>query len=336
MQIEVISPGMLVTLQDQGRTGHRRAGVPAAGCMDPVAAAIANSLVGNDRNDAVIEMAYGGAVFLAVSDLLIAICGGGCELRIGSRTLPSWRPVFVPAGSRLSFTSASTQIYSYLAIAGGWHCPVVLESRSTYLFAAFGGMEGRGLRKGDRLANQPRISSASQALLLHLANGAEPTYPNWGVNPSALAAYGSGVIRFIKGHEYQWFSASSIRCFEKSTFVVSRQSNRMGYTLKGPSLKRGGKRELYSTAVVTGTIQVTAAGDVIVLMADSQTTGGYPRIGQVAAVDISVFAQLRPGDAIRFVPIDLDEAETLYLRQQYGLARLKNVLSLVDKPYTEE
>lgn len=327
MQIELVAAGMLTTLQDQGRIGYRSAGVPVAGCMDPLAAIIANLLVGNNRNATVIEMTYGGAVYFALSDLLIACCGGGSVLHIDGREIPFWRPVFVPAGSRLSFATTSVQTRSYLAVAGGWDCPVVLGSRSTYLPATFGGIDGRVLRKGDILTNRPHISAASQAILVQLASGAAPAYPAWSVNPLAFGCYGSGLIRFVKGHEYHWFDESSLQHFEASTFVVSRQSNRMGYTLEGPLLTRTVEKELYSTAVTTGTVQVTSAGTAIVLMADCQTTGGYPRIGQVAAVDIPVFAQLHPGDRIRFVPIGMDEAETLYLAQQEGLAELEKVLA---------
>lgn len=322
MRIELIASGMLTTLQDQGRMGYRRAGVPVAGCMDPVAATIANTLVGNDRNEAVIEMTYGGAIYRAVSDLLIACCGGGSVLHIGDHEIPFWRPVFVPAGSRLSFTTTAIHTRTYLAIAGGWDCPVVLGSRSTYLPAAIGGIDGRALRKADVLTNKPEISAAAQAILEHLANETVPAYPPWSVNPLEFASYGSGMIRFVKGHEYHWFDEPSRQHFESSVFVVSRQSNRMGYAIDGPLLTRAVEGELNSTAVAAGTVQVTPAGTAFILMADGQTTGGYPRIGQVAAVDIPVCAQLHPGDEIRFVPIGIDEAEALYLMQQQGLAKL--------------
>ena len=327
MQIEVLTAGMLTTLQDQGRMGYRSAGVPVAGCMDSVAAVIANLLVGNNRDAAVIEMTYGGAVYRAVSDLLIACGGGGSTLHVGDREIPFWRPVFVPAGSHLSFTTTSTQTRNYLAVAGGWDCPVVLGSRSTYLPAAFGGIDGRALRKGDLLTNGSRISATSQAMLVHLANELGPAYPAWHVNPLEFARYGSGLIRFVKGHEHHWFDGPSLQYFAESAFVVSRQSDRMGYTLEGPPLRRTVEKELYSTAVVAGTVQVTSGGAPIVLMADCQTTGGYPRIGQIAAVDIPVCAQLHPGDNLRFIPIGIDDAEALYLAQQEGLANLERVLS---------
>lgn len=326
MQIEVILPGVLTTLQDQGRVGYRRDGVPVAGCMDPVAATIANLLVGNHRDSTVMELTYGGSAFRASTDLLIACTGGGAALQIDDRDIPFWRPVFVPAGSRLSFTTTPSQTRTYLAIAGGWDCPTVLGSRSTYLPAAFGGIEGRRLRKGDLLTNCFRISAASQALLMQLTNESKPIYPRWQVNPFEFARYGSNEIRFVKGHEYDWFDGPSLRHFEESTFTVSRQSGRMGYVLEGPPLQRVVAKELYSTAVVAGTIQVTASGTAMVLMADGQTTGGYPRIGQVAAVDIPVLAQFHPGNTFRFVPIGMEEAEARYLTQQEGLDQLENVL----------
>lgn len=327
MQIEIIKPGLLSTIQDTGRIGYRHIGMPTAGCMDHLAADIANYLVGNESHSAVLELTYGGFEFIARSDLLIACGGQGASMLSEGKELPFWRPVFVPSGKKLKFITSDKGVRQYLAIAGGWCCEEVLLSRSTYLPTKTGGYNGRAFQKADLLVSNRNINVTSSTILMALSNNLSITFPSWGVNPLQFANYHSKRIRFIAGHEYEWFDQDNQQIFENSSFAVSHQSSRMGCYFDGSLVKKiTTKRELYSTGVSCGTIQVTNSGKIVLLMADSQTTGGYPRIAQVAAVDIPICAQLRPGDSISFEKIGLDQADDLLWAQKRNLKALKETI----------
>lgn len=315
MGIQVLESGMLTTIQDLGRIGFRGSGVPVSGAMDKIAASVANFLVGNNSNLPVLEITYGSCQFYTNTDLLIACCGGGATMTIDEIPILFWKPILVRSGSHIKLISTHTQTYSYLAVHGGWKSSYVLSSYSTYLPASLGGYEGRKLRKGDILTTNKEQPKANELV-----------QTNWRVNPNRITDYTTRTIRVIKGHEYDWFDPQSLQEFEHTPFTISRQSNRMGYSLAGINIQQKEKRELLSTAVTTGTIQITTGGQPIILMADCQTTGGYPRIGQVAAIDIPVCAQLRPGEQITFTIIAIEEAEALYRSQHYRLQNLRKII----------
>ena len=320
MHIRILQAGMLSTVQDLGRRHYLSQGVPVAGVMDRLSARIANQAVGNDKHAAVIEFTYGGAAFHAESDLLLAYSGEGAILETDSRHLPSDRPIFIPKGTKIRLTDTSTGCYTYLAIAGGWDVPDILDSRSTYLPAAFGGVQGRPLHKGDVLRAMEPPASVRQ-WMIRLA-GKTIRYPKWGISHRAFLPTNRQVVRVVPGPEFNWFEGQSVVNFLSVPFRITTQSNRMGYRLEGPPMRSHTRRELLSTAVASGTIQVTGAGKLIVLMADSQTTGGYPRIAQIAAVDMPLCAQRRPGDEIFFREISQTEAEKLYLHQEEQFRKL--------------
>lgn len=326
MKLQITTTGLLATIQDMGRYGYQHAGVPVSGSMDKLAASIANILLGNDPTAAVIELTYGGAVFLSKSPLLIACCGGGSTLEADGRPMPFWTPLFIPAGTTLKFASQNHLCRSYVAIAGGWDVPKVLGSHSTYLPFSLGGINGSRLLAGTTLQNNPLLSPLSQSILIRLHHPDSITYLKWHVNALNFANYHSRTIRFVAGHEFDWFDSASQTAFATSRYAVSNQSDRMGYHLIGPELQTRHERELLSTAVTMGTMQVTKSGSPILLMADCQTTGGYPRIGQVALADLPLCAQLKPGDAIRFKEVSLAHAEAVYLRQQAALRSLETVI----------
>lgn len=326
MQIEIQLPGMMTTIQDLGRRGHRQSGVPLSGAMDLTAAKISNILVGNAADAAVIEMVYGGCQFYARTDILVCCCGGGAHFFIDDKPAPYWRPLYIKVGSILSFKTSKDMIYSYLSIYGGWDCPLVLNSKSTYIQGGFGGISGRALKKRDILSNS--------IIDTRYGKNIDPTKKwlsgRWTVNVERFISYKSNKpIRIMKGHEFEWFDKRSQNGLINSTFAVSSKSDRMGYMLEGKKLSRVNNRELLSTAVIPGTIQVTTAGIPIILMSDSQTTGGYPRIGQVAAVDIPRCAQTRPGEQLSFQFIDEDEALQLYLDHQRKLNLLEDILNII-------
>ena len=328
MKLSIINPGLLATVQDLGRKGFMAEGLPVSGCMDTLSARIANLVLGNDENAAVIEFTFGGARLRAESDLLISYSGEGAILMAEDEVLPSDRPLFIPSGVGLSFINEPDGCRTYLAVAGGWDVPLVLGSRSTYLVSAIGGLEGRALQKGDSLSNNAEMGETTEKILNGLKGGGI-RFPGWSVARRLLLEGDRNRLRVVPGPEFPWFEGGALVDFLTVPFKLSTQSNRMGYRLEGPAMKRQVKGELLSTAVSPGTIQVTGDGAMVLLMADCQTTGGYPRIAQLAAVDLPLCAQLKPGDLIGFEEISRREAENLYIEQEEQLLKLKASLSFV-------
>jgi antagonist of KipI len=321
MQISLIKPGILSTLQDLGRQDYLSHAVPVSGAMDTLSAHIANKAVGNEDNAAVIEFTYANVEFKCETDILIAYSGDGAIFKGGNQFLPAERPVFIPAETIISLIKNPAGSRTYLAISGGWDVPEILGSRSTYLTAAFGGLQGRQLQSGDILFNI-NPSTATATKILNKLKGEAINYPEWSIARQLFLSANQHFIRVVPAREFTWFDGRSIADFLSSPYKLSLRSNRMGYHLEGASLNRLVKKELLSTAVTPGTIQVTGNGSLVLLMADCQTTGGYPRIAQVAAVDLPLCGQLSPGDEIYFKEISRHEAETLYLEREQQLSRL--------------
>lgn len=314
-------PGLMSTIQDMGRWEHLSQGVPRSGVMDVLSARIANLAVGNEPDAAVIEFTYGDARLRTETDILIAYSGDGATLFVDSERLPSDRPIYLAAGSYITLVNNPAGCRTYLAIAGGWDVPEVLGSRSTYMPAAFGGFQGRALQAGDVLHAGSTLSGIARQLC-HRLRTATSSYSSWGIARWRLLPSDRRLIRVIPAREFTWFEGKSVVDFLSSPYTVSPTCNRMGYHLNGAPIGRLFARELLSTAVMPGTIQVTGDGRLILLMADSQTTGGYPRIAQVAAVDMPLCGQLKPGDSVYFREISRMEAEKLYLQQERLLTRL--------------
>ncbi|PTR01619.1 antagonist of KipI [Mucilaginibacter yixingensis] len=325
MQIEIIKPGMLSTVQDLGRTQSRGNAVPVSGAMDTLSARVANLALGNEQTAAVIEFTYADAIFKAQTDLLIAWSGDGAILQSDGQMLPADRPLLIPQGKTIKLINNPTGCRTYLAVAGGWNVPEVLGSKSTYITAGFGGLEGRAFRKGDVLqtfGNQ----SETNVKFCDTLTGAKINYPRWSIARPLFLPADRKLIRVMPGPEADWFDADAIASFYSAPYRVGSRSNRMGIGLEGEKVKRKIQTELLSTAVTPGTIQVTNNNDMILLMADCQTTGGYPRIAQVAAVDLPLCAQLKPGDEIRFQQITRQEAERLLVQRERELRRLNQDL----------
>lgn len=301
--LRVVTAGMLTTVQDLGRVGHRAAGVPLSGVMDPRAARLANLLVGNEEDAAVLEMTLLGPELEFPHDMLIAVGGAtfeGCE---------AWRPRVVRAGQRIRFGAAERGCRGYLAIAGGIAVPRVLGSRSTYLRAGIGGWHGRGLRPGDTVP----IAPVARAVAEH-----------WWIDPRVLPAYHEAqTVRVVLGAQAGEFSDH----WADQTFKISPQSDRMGLRLAGEPLERRKGEELLSTPVAPGAVQVPPDGQPIILMADAQTMGGYPQLAHVAKVDLPLLGQTRPGDSVRFQVVPLEEAHQLWLAQEHVLAMLREGLA---------
>jgi antagonist of KipI len=325
MQIQIIKPGLLSTVQDLGRHGYLSQAVPVSGAMDALSAQVANKVLGNNDNDAVIEFTYADAEIKADTELLIAYAGDGATLMAGSQKLPAERPIFIPQGTVMKLIDNKAGSRTYLAVAGGWDVPEVLGSKSTFITARFGGLHGRALKASDVLTNVPQLSTITQKILDSL-KGDELRYTKWSMPRQLMLPADRKVIRVIPAHEFNWFNGQAIVDFLSTPYIVGSNSNRMGYHLEGAALNRIKKDELLSTAVVPGTIQVTGNGSMILLMADCQTTGGYPRMAKVVAVDLPLCAQLKPGDTIYFTEVNQFEAEMLYLEREQQLQRLTSAV----------
>ncbi len=325
MQISLIKPGFLSTLQDLGRWGYLSQAVPVSGAMDTLSARIANKAVGNEDQAAVIEFTYADAKFVADTNILVAYAGDGAVFKAEIQYLPSERPVFILAGTVISLIKNPKGSRTYLAVSGGWDVPEVLGSRSTYLTASFGGLQGRQLQRGDTLFNRNPLSATAKNILNKLS-GDRVNFPDWGIARQLFLPAQPKFIRVVPAQEFNWFDGRSVFDFLSSPYRLSLRSNRMGFHLDGARMDRLVKKDLLSTAVAPGTIQVTGNGSMILLMADCQTTGGYPRIGQVAAVDLPLCGQLNPGDEIYFKEICRHEAEILYLEREQQLKKLTIVI----------
>ncbi|OAS16991.1 biotin-dependent carboxyltransferase family protein [Paenibacillus oryzisoli] len=319
MSFDVITPGLLSTIQDDGRYGHRKHGVIVSGPMDRFAHRAANLLVGNGLKAAALEMTLQGATLVAQSDMLVAICGADMRAELDGYSAPMWQPFVLHKGSKLSVGYAVEGCRSYLAVHGGFRSSNVLGSRSTYQRAAIGGYEGRALRNGDVLGVEKEGLAAEIVKEVELRSKIVSSMirPDYRDNP---------VIRFVRGKEASRFTPDSWSRFVSHRFLVTSQSDRMGYRLsiEPPlELEAGLPYEMISEAVVAGTIQVPLSGQPILLLADCQTTGGYPRIGHVITADLPLVAQVKPGGFLRFQEVSHSEAQELLLMQAMDLKLLE-------------
>jgi len=313
MTIVVERPGLHTTVQDLGRPGHQHEGVPVGGAMDDVALRVANLLAGNAPGAAALEATLAGPVLRFERTTRIALAGADLGWTVDGRPVAPWRSVVVPAGGVVAAGQTRAGCRGYLAVVGGLDLPVVMGSRATYAPATMGGLHGRALRAGDVL---PLVRDTSQP------RGAGRT-----LAPSARPVYGD-VVRLVLARHAEVLSASSRARLLDAPFRVSAHSDRMGVRLEteGAPLALEPRLEPLSAGVAMGTVQLPAGGAPIILMADRQTTGGYPRLGEVATVDLPVVAQLCPGDRVRFAPVSLAEAQRLYLARERELALLARVL----------
>lgn len=329
MSIHVVAPGLLTSVQDSGRHGYAHIGVGAAGAVDPAALRIANMLVGNAEDAAALEITLLGPRLRFAADALIAIAGAEIEVHSGDSALPCWRPIAVRAASELAFGGMPRGARAYLAVAGGIDAPSVLGSRSSDLNAGIG-PSARPLAAGDVLrcasARGPCRDLWRQLDALSRKGRADkhqalPT--RWSVDPENWFDYsGERPIRAIAGAHFDALDDISQRALFGHEFRVGVDSNRVGMRLEGHALALRAPLELISTGVVPGTVQLPPGGTAIVLGAEGPTTGGYPRIAHVIAVDQAHLAQRRPGDFVRFAQTDLDDAQMRYLERERALVRL--------------
>ncbi|MBH5318989.1 biotin-dependent carboxyltransferase family protein [Paenibacillus sp. GSMTC-2017] len=332
MAITIVKPGLLATIQDLGRTGYQGYGIVVGGVMDQGAARVANIIVGNSDDEAVIEFTSAGGEIRIERELLISLCGGDLGATVNGRYVPLWRPVLLNRGDIITFGASRFGSRVYLAVAGGFNMNKVLGSKSTYIRGGLGGHEGRALKAGDHLmVNGIAASSLSAKLITAIQE--KRWLSTWHAGQFALADRDVFVIRVMEGtHSNRLSDEAKVSLFG-GIFRIGTLSDRMGYRLEGKRalgpLQRSA--ELLSEAVAIGTVQLPPDGNPIVLLADRQTTGGYPRVAQIATVDIPLFAQLKPGDKILFELITLQTAERLLLTAEHDLTMLKIAVGLKGK-----
>ncbi|MCJ7549307.1 MAG: biotin-dependent carboxyltransferase family protein, partial [Anaerolineae bacterium] len=297
----VLEPGTLTTVQDAGRVGWGRYGIPPSGPMDATAFVAANRLVGNPPGAAALEITLTGPVLRAWRDCLIAVCGAEFELWAGNLTAPTNHAVYVRAGYTLRFGRRLNGARAYLAVDGGIDVPPYLGSRSTYLKGGFGGLEGRALRAGDQLP----LGFGARS---HPISGAGARW----LAPVRKATSGAPTVRVVLGPQEDYFSAKTIDRFLGCRYEVTTAADRMGIRLMGARLDHAGETGIVSDGIVTGSIQIPPDGQPIAMMVDHQTTGGYPKIATVIQADLPLLAQRLPGDEVRLAQVTLDEARAAY------------------------
>ncbi len=329
MSLNILRPGLLTTVQDLGRFGYQRDGIIVSGALDAPALRVANILVGNAEDAAGLEITLLGPRIRFETDHLIALTGADLSPTLDGQPLPCHRPVRVRAGTELAFGAARAGGRAYLAVAGSFALPPVLGSLATYLRAGLGGLHGRALRAGDHLPTGAPTATSDQIARDLADNPAQPGWAaaRWTPGPDLCPTpRPNPVIRALRGPEYGQFSAASQVEFWRQPFTVTPAADRMGYRLRGPELVRDTDTELLSAAVTFGTVQVPAGRQAIVLLADHQTTGGYPRLAQVITADFPALAQLLPGQTITFAEVSLAGAQSLYLAQEHRLRALQRAI----------
>jgi KipI family sensor histidine kinase inhibitor len=296
----ILKPGLLTTVQDLGRWGYQDRGVPVAGPMDAVSHRLANLAAGNPPDAAAIEITLIGPEIRFEQEAVIAIAGADLGATLDGVAIAPYAPAEVRRGTTLRFTGRRNGTRAYVAVAGGVNVPVVLGSRATHALSAMGGHCGRALMAGDRLP---------------FGSFKQPGRPRSVTPPGSLPA-GGARLRVLPGPQEDFFDDAALATLQRERFTITPQSNRMGYRLQGASIARSGDREMISDATVFGGIQVPTSGDPILLMADRQTSGGYPQIATVITADLPLAGQLAPGDWVEFSVCTRREALAALIAQE--------------------
>ena len=298
--LRVVAPGLHTTVQDVGRIGHQRFGIPVSGALDPVAMAAANLVVGNPRTTGVLEALYQGPTLeVAAECVRVAVAGLGAGLEIAGATpdepvrrVPALQSVRVPRGGRIKVMLGSGAISAVLAVEGGLDVPLVLGSQSTYVRGGFGGLGGRALKAGDEIAlKKADVGVRAEQRL------------------SGLDFIPSRRVRVVLGPQEDYFTAAGLSTFLESAYRVAPAADRMGLRLEGPVIAHAKGYNIVSDGIAPGAIQVPGNGLPIILLADRQTTGGYPKIASVISADLPGLGRVGPGAEITFEAVSVEAAE---------------------------
>jgi antagonist of KipI len=319
MSIKILKAGISATVQDAGRTGFRSIGVGSAGAMDFFAMKVSNYLCGNEKDEAVIEINFPAPEILFEQDAIASITGADFSAILEGKTVLPWRTFLVRKGAILKFEQPVSGARAYLAVAGGWQADQWLGSCSTHGKLGVGGHAGRALQKDD-IIHFPPVNRAfnENKILPWFIPGAEldKIY-----RPSTK-------IRCIPGPENSLLTEPMKRNLEQQDFIISLQSDRMGYRFKNKPLLADGPFDLLSSPVDMGTVQLLPDGTIIILMADHQTTGGYPRVAAVIKADLPKLAQASPGQSLNFIMVSVAEAEARYTDMLRSLEEIKRACHL--------
>lgn len=318
----VHTAGLLTTVQDRGRYGYQRFGMPVSGAMDIFSLELANLLVGNDPGDACLEATISGPELEFTVATAVAITGADMDPHLNGQGIPMSTAIDVRSGDKLWFRGLKSGCRAYIAFAGGIAVPPVMGSRSTYLRAGIGGFQGRALMQGDELPLGEAVAfiPGDELPLGEVRRKAPPLRIPAGLIPEYLH---NQTIRIIPGPEAHYFEIDGLRSFLATEYKVTVQSDRMGYRLSGEPIRhREGMSGIISAGVSAGTIQVPGDGQPIILMADRQTSGGYARIANVITADLTLLAQMRPGVKVRFKETNINMAQQLYRDRHNALLSL--------------
>ncbi|MGH8111029.1 MAG: biotin-dependent carboxyltransferase family protein [Rhodanobacteraceae bacterium] len=315
MNVEVVKPGLLTTLQDAGRAGFAHLGIGRAGAFDAPALRIANALCGNPRDACALELTLIGPSLCFRSDAWIAVTGAPMSFRVGGAAMPVWAPVRVPAGATLELGAIRSGCRGYLAVRGGFDVASVLGSRSTDVNARLGPLGGRPLQAGDSL---PVADDGSSPPATRSRRG------HWTLDPRPWFSADPGEpLRLLPARHLDLLTERARNSLFSETFTVHNNSDRVGVRLGGPTLGWAAPVEMVSEGCVPGLLQLPPSGQPIAFGPECPVSGGYPRIGQIAAVDVPRLAQRRPRDAVRFVPCSLDEALAALRTRENALSKLE-------------
>lgn len=309
---KVMKPGAFTTVQDLGRYGYLRYGVPLSGAMDPFAYVAANVLVTNSLNSACLEITLFGPELKAMAETEIAITGADLSPTINGAEAPMWQTIKIRKGDIISFGTPRSGCRAYIAVKGGINVPEVLGSRSTYVRGGFGGINGRPLKPGDTIHGFEETKHLSFGFTV--PEELIPEYPR------------KYTVHVVLGPQKERFTQKGIETFLSSVYTVTPESDRMGYRLEGPKIEHTCGADIVSDAVLPGAVQVPEDGKPIVMMRDAQTTGGYTKIAVVTTPDLSLLAQAKPGNTVQFVKVTLTKARNQLIEFNRKLNMLKSLL----------
>ncbi len=310
---EVIEPGILTTVQDLGRYGFSQFGVPPSGGLDAFSLRVGNLLVGNEEDEACLEITLMGLRIRALKEVVIAITGGDLSPTLNGERVEMWRTHLLVQDDVIAFKKASTGCRAYLSAAGGFVVPKIMGSSSTYLSGKFGGLEGRPLRKGDIL--YASNSSSLDKLGLRFPSDWIPSLEK------------EVLLRVIPGPQNHHFTENGFRTLTSSSYEVTRQCDRMGVRLEGPKIERRSDVEesIISEGLIAGGIQVPGDGKPIIILTEL-VTGGYTKIATIVSIDLARVAQFKPGDRVKLKPISIEEAHQLLKEQEERLKEFKKII----------
>lgn len=304
--IEILQGGFLSTVQDTGRYGYRKYGVPVSGALDLYALRVANILVGNSEGMASIEVTF-GLKLRCTRDMLVAITGGDLSPRINNESIPMWTALWMRKADILTFTCLRSGFRAYIAVRGGIDVPLVMHSYSPLLT----GIDA-ALKPGDRLA----IGENPAARMVKLQPLPDQYVPGYKDREE---------VRVVLGPQDDYFTSEALEVFLNSEYIVKAQSSRQGYRLEGPVLKHARSANIDSEGVWPGAVQVPGDGLPIILLAGAQTTGGYPKIASIISADLDKIGQAKPSDKISFERVSLSEAHILFLEKEERIKEIRGI-----------